>query len=80
MKTLKEAGILEEMQRPYGNVYDEWQRVTGRGDSHERDGDWLGFKENHIARPEKDEKMIEEHEKFNENARKLVAEHYGLAV
>lgn len=33
-----------------------------------------------LVLPEKDEKMIEEHEKFNENARKLVAEHYGLAV
>jgi hypothetical protein len=61
-------------------VYDEWQRVTGRGDSHERDGDWLGFEENHVKDPGEDEKMQGEHDKFNEIARKLVAEHYGLAA
>ena len=78
--TLKTAGVLEETRQPYGNVYDEWQRVTGRGDSHERDGDWLGFEENHVKDPGEDEKMQGEHDKFNEIARKLVAEHYGLAA
>lgn len=76
--TLKEAGILEEARAPYGNRYDEWQRVTGRGDSHERDGVWLGFEENHVAEPGRDEKMSREHEEFNEIARRLVAEHFGL--
>lgn len=82
IKTLKEAGVLEEMPRPYGasGFGQEWQRVSGKSDSHERDGDFLGFEENRVVDMREDEAMRAEHEKFNEMARKVVAEHYGLEV
>lgn len=80
--TLKEAGVLEDAEKPYGagNFGQEWQRWTGKGDSHERDGEWLGFEENRVVDMREDEAMRAEHEKFNEMAKKLVAEHYGLEV
>lgn len=81
VSTLKEAGILEEASRPYGvEAYDEWQRYTGKGDSHERDGDWLGFEENLVRDAAENESLQEPHRRFNEIARRKVAEHYGLKV
>jgi len=79
VRTLKEAGILEEMPGYYSTFgRDDAQMWTGKGDSHERDGKWLGFEENRVADAGKDAALQAEHEKFNEIARKLVAEHYGL--
>lgn len=81
VSTLKTAGILEETQRPYNFAdYDEWQRYTGKGDSHERDGDWLGFEENLVRDEAADEALQEPHRQFNEIARQKIAEHYGLAI
>lgn len=78
MKTLKEAGVLTEVPRPYGA--EEWQRVTGRGDSHERDGVWLGFEENRVVNAEKDEQLQEAHRKFNALAKEMIAAKYGLEL
>lgn len=81
IKTLKEAGILEEVSGYYSSYgRDDAQMWTGRSDSHERDGQWLGFEENRVPDASKDEALQAEHEKFNEIARKVVAEHYGLEV
>lgn len=81
VSTLEKAGVLEEAVRPYGASYsDEWQRYTGKGDSHERDGDWLGFEENYVEDETTDEVLQEPHQRFNEIARRKVAEHYGLVV
>lgn len=81
VSTLKEAGVLEEATRPYGVSYsNEWQRYTGKGDSHERDGGWLGFEKNYVKDETKDAVLQEPHRRFNEIARRKVAEYYGLVV
>lgn len=81
VSTLKTAGILEETQRPYNLAnYDEWQRYTGKGDSHERDGNWLGFEGNLVRDEASDEALQRPHRQFNEIAGKKIAEHYGLAI
>lgn len=79
IRTLKEAGILEKMPG-YHSTFgrDDAQMWTGKGDSHERDGKWLGFEDNRVVNAEEDAALQAEREKFNEIARKLVAEHYGL--
>lgn len=79
VSTLKQAGILEDTLRPYGlDSYSEWQRYTGRGDSHERDGGWLGFEKNLVRDDTTDEALQAQHRRFNEIARQKIAEHYDL--
>ncbi len=79
-KTLEEAGILSELPVRYDYGRTTQQEITGKGDSHERDGDWLGFEENHVVDEREDEILQGEHRRFNEMARKIIAEHYGLAA
>lgn len=80
LTTLKGAGILEELPVRYVYGRAQGQEFTGKGDSHERDGDWLGFEENRVPDEKQDEAIQAEHAKFNEIARKMIAEHYGLAA
>ena len=79
VSTLEEAGILEEVPS-YDQRWHTDQIFTGRGDSSERDGKWLGFEENVVKDEATDEALQKEHEMFNEMARKIVAEHYGLTL
>lgn len=80
LKTLEEAGVLEENSKPYGvgSFGEEWQRITGKSDSHERDGKWLGFEDHHVVDAEKDEALQRSHREFNAMAEKLIATRYGL--
>lgn len=81
VSTLEGAGILEKATKPYGlEAYDEWQRYTGKNDSHERDGGWLGFEENLVRDAATDENLQASHKRFNELAKKKIAEHYGLKI
>ncbi len=48
--------------------------AEGPGDTHEKDGQWLGFEKNLVRDAEKDELMCREHARFNEIAHRLAPE------
>lgn len=48
--------------------------MTGPGDTHEKDGKWLGFDSHHVINPEEDEEFQREHDRFNEIAIRLATE------
>lgn len=76
---LSSGGILRE-KRVYGTHYefDSQQSLTGKGDSSERDGAMLGFEAHYAGSGSDDARVQEGHERFNQLARKVIAEHYGL--
>lgn len=83
---LKEAGVLEDAEKPVwqgGRYLDDvdYKEITGRSDTSEKDGVWLGFEENRVAGTgDSDVALKEEQTKFNQIARRLIAERYGLEV
>ncbi|MDO4612283.1 MAG: hypothetical protein Q4B29_02375 [Candidatus Saccharibacteria bacterium] len=75
---LAKNGILEEIG---SSLYDRdfEQKMTGRGDSSKRDGGMLGFQDHFVEDTGSNDPRIQAgHEKFNQLAREVIAEHYGL--
>ncbi len=72
---LRQAGVFEEVES-WRSLTDQDQRMTGPGDTAERDGKLLGF-DGHYAE-EGDPRIQEGHERFNQLARKVIAERFGL--
>ena len=61
--------------RRYGDeLSDIIPNMEGPGDTHETDGDWLGYDDHLLLDPTKDERMNAEHARFNEIASRYVAQ------
>ena len=52
-------------------------KLTGPGDTVERDGKMLGFDAHYIGDGEKDEHLVTEHRRFNEIVLKILKERFG---
>lgn len=71
-RILGQIGVSEgENYTDYGKV------VSGPGETVERDGKYLGF-DKHYADDRDDPRVQEGHERFNQLARKVIAERFGL--
>lgn len=72
------ADMMEEHgigTRRYGDeLSDIIPNMEGPGDTHETDGDWLGYDDHLLLDPTKDERMNAEHARFNEIASRYVAQ------
>lgn len=71
---LKAHGIAKEKNYFGEEVFDDMQRITGPGDTHERDGGRLGFGHHYVGREKDDEQMSSEHRRFNEIAIRILRE------
>ena len=76
---LEEHGILEEKVNRYSWRADRnnEQRITGPGDTVERDGDMLGFESHYVSSPRKDYKIASEKQRFNEMALKILEKRFA---